>query len=225
MDLAVLAHHFRRVTLDHGALLQEQDAPVEHVYFPLSGAVSLLAVMQGGEGVQTAVVGREGAIGLFADFGSWRACTRAIVQAPGIAETIPLPHLRAAASQSEALRRTLLRYKETLSAQAQQTAGCNALHSVEERTARWLLQLADRIEHNELPVTQDTLSQMLGVRRTTVTLVAQKMQHDGLIRYRRGRIIITDRTTLQGLACECYATSRRRAEAPFEEAEPVRTTA
>jgi len=225
MDLALLAHQWRRTTLDHGAVLQEQDAPVEHVYFPLSGAVSLLAVMRGGEGVETAIVGREGAVGLFADFGPWRACDRAVVQAPGIADVVSLPQLRSAANQSEALRRTLLRYKETVSAQAQQAAACNALHSVEERTARWLLQLSDRIEHNELPVTQDTLSQMLGVRRTTVTLVAQKLQHDGLIRYRRGRIIITDRAALQALACECYATSRRRTEAPFEEADLLRTSA
>ena len=225
MDLALLAHHWRRTTLDHGAVLQEQEAAVENVYFPLSGAVSLLAMMHGGEGVETAIVGREGAVGLFADFGPWRACVRAIVQAPGIAEVVPLSQLRLAASHSDALRRTLLRYKETLSSQAQQAAGCNALHSVEERTARWLLQLADRIEHNELPVTQDTLSQMLGVRRTTVTLVAQKLQHDGLIRYRRGRIVVTDRAALQALACECYATIRRRTEALFEEADLMHTSA
>jgi CRP-like cAMP-binding protein len=222
MDLALLAHHWRRTTLDHGAVLQEQEAAVEQVYFPLSGAVSLLAVMHGGEGVETAIVGREGAVGLFADFGPWLASVRAIVQAPGIAEVVPLSQLRLAASQSEALRRTLLRYKETVSAQAQQTAACNALHSVEERMARWLLQLSDRIEHKELPVTQDTLSQMLGVSRTTVTLVAQKLQHDGLICYRRGRLIITDRAALQALACECYATCRRRNEALFEDAHLAR---
>jgi CRP-like cAMP-binding protein len=220
--LALLAHHWKRTTLDHGAVLQEQEAAVEQVYFPLSGAVSLLAVMHGGEGVETAIVGREGAVGLFADFGPWRASVRAIVQAPGIGEVVSLPQLRLAASQSESLRRTLLRYKETVSAQAQQTAACNALHSVEERMARWLLQLSDRIEHKELPVTQDRLSQMLGVRRTTLTLVAQKLQHGGLIRYRRGRIIITDRAGLQALACECYATCRRRTEALFEDAHLAR---
>src|SRR5580693_2663732 len=94
-DLALLARQFRRVALDAGAILQEVEAEVEWVYFPLSGAVSLLAVTRGGEGVETAVVGREGAVGLFADFGPWRSCLRALVQAPGVAETIALSALNA----------------------------------------------------------------------------------------------------------------------------------
>jgi CRP-like cAMP-binding protein len=224
-DLALLARHFKRVSLDHGAVLQEQEAPVEWVYFPLSGAISLLSVMQSGEAVESAVVGREGALGLFADFGPWRACVRAIVQAPGIAECIPLTQLRTIVSQSEPIRRLMLRYKETLSAQAQQTAACNALHSVEQRMARWLLQMHDRLDDYALPITQDALSQMLGVRRTTVTLVAQKLQHDGVIRYRRGRIELANRSTLQTLACECYQTCRRRLDALFSEAAPLQALA
>jgi len=216
-DFALLAHHFRRVPLEHAAILQEAEAPVEWVYFPLSGVISLLSVMRTGDGVETGVVGREGAVGLFADFGPWQSCVRAVVQAPGLAEGIALPMLKAVASQSGPIRSLLLRYKETLSAQIQQSVACNALHSVEHRVARWLLQLADRIGHDEVPATQDLLSQMLGVRRTTVTLVAQKLQHDGLIHYRRGRIVITDRTALHALACECYDTCRRRADSIFEE--------
>jgi CRP-like cAMP-binding protein len=217
-DLALLAHHFRRVPLDHGAVLQEHEAPVESVYFPLSGAVSLLAVMQAGEAVETAVIGHEGAVGLFADFGPWRAGIRAVVQAPGIAERIALPQFRTIVSQSEAIRWLMFRYKETLSTQTQQSAACNVLHSVEQRMARWLLQMADRLDDTTLPVTQDALSQMLGVRRTTVTLMAQKLQHEGLIRYRRGRVEVANRSALQALACECYATCRRRMDALFHEA-------
>jgi CRP-like cAMP-binding protein len=224
-DLAPLARHFKRVALDHAAVLQEQDAPVESVYFPLSGVVSLLSVMQSGEAVESAIVGREGAIGLFADFGPWRACARAIVQAPGVAEAIALPQFRTVVSQSEPILRRMLRYKETLSAQTQQTAACNALHSVEQRMARWLLQMADRLDDHALPITQDTLSQMLGVRRTTVTLVAQKLQHDGVIRYRRGRIELANRSALQPLACECYQTCHRRLDALFSEAAPLKAPA
>jgi CRP-like cAMP-binding protein len=224
-DFTLLARHLKSVALDHGAVLHEQGAPVETVYFPLSGAVSLLAVMQSGEAVETSIVGNEGAIGLFAEFGPWQACTRATVQAPGAAESVPAAVFKIVASNNERIRRLMHRYKETLSAQTQQSVACNALHSVEERVARWLLQLADRIDNVELPITQDALSQMLGVRRTTVTLIAQKLQDDGIIRYRRGRIVVTDRAALQGLACECYATCRRRAEALFEEPDFVRAPA
>src|SRR5205814_5055352 len=125
-------------------------------------------------------------------------------QASGTAEGIPALLLKTIASQSDEISRLLLRYKEALSAQVQQTAACNALHSVEQRMARWLLQALDRCDDAELPVTQDFLSQMLGVRRTTVTILAQKFQFEGLIRYRRGRIIVADREALQTLACECY---------------------
>jgi CRP-like cAMP-binding protein len=215
-DLSLIARHLKRIPLDHAAVLQEQDAPVELVYFPLSGAISLLTVMRDGDAVETAIIGREGAAGLVADFGPWLACTRAIVQAPGSAECIPAPLLKAIAGQSDETSRLLLRYKEALSAQVQQTAACNALHSVEERMARWLLQALDRCDSPELPVTQDFLSQMLGVRRTTVTIVARKFQYDGLIRYRRGRIVVVDRDALQKLACECYETCRHRSEAVLQ---------
>jgi CRP-like cAMP-binding protein len=224
-NFALLARHFKRAPLEQGAVLQEQGAPVNFVYFPLSGAVSLLLVMQSGEAVETTVVGREGAIGLFADFGPWQACTRATVQAPGIAESIPSALFKAVASHNEDILHLMLCYKETLSAQTQQSVACNALHSVEARVARWLLELSDRIESAELPVTQDVLSQMLGVRRTTVTLIAQKLKHDGMISYRRGRIVITDRAAIERLACECYAACRRRSESLFEDAHLARAPA
>jgi CRP-like cAMP-binding protein len=212
-DLALIGRHLRRVPLNRGAILQEEDAPVDLVFFPLGGAISLLTVLRDGDAVETAIVGREGAVGLVADFGPWQACTRAVVQAPGAAECISTPLLKTIAAQSAEISRLLLRYKEALSAQVQQTAACNALHSVEERMARWLLQALDRCDDGELAVTQDFLSQMLGVRRTTVTIVARKFQYDGLIRYRRGRIVVVNRSELQKLACECYATCRRRSEA------------
>jgi CRP-like cAMP-binding protein len=214
-DLALLARHLNRVHLEHGAVLQEPDCPVEEVYFPLMGAISLLAVMRDGHAVETAIIGREGAIGLFADFGPWRAATRAMVQAPGIAERLPRPIFEMVASQSEPVRRLMLRYKEIFAEHTHQTAACNGLHTVEQRMARWFLQMQDRIEDADLPVTQEMLAQMLGVRRTTVTLVAQNLQSDGLVHYRRGRVSINNPAGLRARACECYDTSFQRLQAFF----------
>ena len=203
-DFALLARHLTPVALERGEVLQEQGAPVNWVHFPLSGAVSLLAVMHSGEAVETAIVGREGAIGLFAGFGPRKAGNRAIVQAPGTAASIPAALFQSAASQSDSIRHMILRYGEILLSQTRQSVACNALHPVEERVTRWLLQMSDRIDSSELLVTHDTLSQMLGVRRTTVTTIARKLQDDSLIRYSRGRLQITDRAALRSRACECY---------------------
>jgi CRP-like cAMP-binding protein len=144
--------------------------------------------MEGGEVVETAMVGREGAVGAFGGLGPWNAFTRAVVQLPGLATVIPVASFQAAIAQSDRIRNLVLRYKETLLAQVQQTAACNALHHLEERLARWLLQALDRTDGSNLPLTQELISQMLAVRRTTVTVIAGKLQEAGLIRYHRGRI-------------------------------------
>jgi CRP-like cAMP-binding protein len=203
-QFAQLAPHLKQVSLLHGAILHEPDTQVEWVYFPMSGAVSLLAVMKGGQEIEIASIGREGAVGLSARSGPCRARTRALVQVAGVAKAIPSPVIRLAIARDEFIRDVMIRYKSTLSAQTQQIAACNALHSVEHRLARWLLQMSDRIESIEFPVTQHTLSCMLGVRRTTVTLVAHKLQQDGIIHYRRGHLVIVNPGALRALACECY---------------------
>jgi CRP-like cAMP-binding protein len=214
-DFDLLAPHLRLVSLVHGQVLQEQEARIEEVYFLLSGVVSLISVMEGGDVVDTATVGREGAIGAFGGLGPWRAFSRAVVRLPGAAAVISVSHFQAAVGQSERIRDLILRYKEALLAQVQQTAACNALHPLEARLARWLLQTLDRADDPNLPLTQEFISQMLAVRRTTVTVVAGKLQQDGLIRYHRGRIEIVDRLKLEEAACECYRTIRRRTEAVF----------
>lgn len=132
--LALLAPHFKQIRLDQGAVLHEPE--IETAYFPLSGAVLLFAVMKGGEAVETAIVGHEGAVGLIGHIGPWQAHTRAIVQVPGIAKAIPLAVFWTAVLQSEHVRDLIARYKETLLQQTQQMVACNALHSVEERVAR-----------------------------------------------------------------------------------------
>jgi CRP-like cAMP-binding protein len=211
-DFALLAPHLRDVPLMQGKVLQEQEAPVEYVYFPLSGVISLISVMENGDMVQTAMVGRDGAVGAFGGFGPWNAFSRAVVQLPGMAAVVPVARFQAAVAQSDRIRSLVLRFKEALLAQVQQTAACNALHPLEARLARWLLQTSDLADVLQLPLKQDFIAQMLAVRRTTVTLIASKLQQDGLIGYRRGRMVVLDRSRLEETACECYGTMRGRAD-------------
>jgi CRP-like cAMP-binding protein len=141
-----------------------------------------------------------------------------MVQIPGIAAAIPAARLRAAVSRSEGLRQIILQYNECLMALVQQTAACSALHGVEARLARWLLQALDRGDGSTLALTQESLSQALGVRRTTLTLIACKFRDLGFIRYQRGRIDVVNRPGLEKAACECYATLRRRSDGVIEHA-------
>ena len=152
----------------------------------------------------TAIVGREGTVGAMSGLGPWHAASRAVVTVPGTAWVIATSRLQDAVRQSDHLRNIILHYKETLLAQVQQTAGCNALHKTEARLARWLLQTRDRVDSDRIPLTQGFLSEMLGVRRTTVTEVASVLQEAGLIRYRRGQIEIVDWVGLKARSCECY---------------------
>lgn len=214
-DLIQLTEHLDKLPLAQNLILQEQEAPVEKVYFPLSGVISLISVMENGQVVETAMVGREGAVGAFGGLGPWNAFTRAVVQLPGMAVVIPVSSFQTVVAQREHIRNLILRYKEALLAQVQQTAACNALHPLEERLARWLLQALDRADDPELPLTQEFIAQMLGVRRTTVTMIASQLQEAGMIRYHRGHIAVLDRSRLEETACECYSAIRRRTDAVF----------
>jgi CRP-like cAMP-binding protein len=205
-DLDLLGRHLKRVSLDYQTVLHEQDAPAERIYFPLSGAIALQRVAQGGTAVMVAIVGREGAVGFGPDLSPLHAGVRAVVQGAGTAQSIAAPLFDSLAQQNPQIGRLLHRSMGALSAQICQTAACNALHSVEQRLASVLLQVRDRIEDNTILGTQDMLSQMLGVRRTTITLVAKKFQHLGLIQCRRGQIELLDRGGLEKIACECFAT-------------------
>lgn len=203
-ELALLQPHLKEVQLEQGVILQEQGERIERVYFPNSGMISLLAVMDQGNAVETATVGREGAVGAMSGLGPRRAFTRAVVQMPGMGMQIATPKFQSIVEQSPAIREIVVRYNEVLLAQVQQSAACNALHEAEARFCRWLLQSRDRSDSDIVPITQEFLAQMLGVRRTTVTLVAQSLQDAELLRYRRGRIEILDRNGLESRACECY---------------------
>jgi CRP-like cAMP-binding protein len=214
-DVAAIAPYLNQIALAQGSVLHESGALIDTIYFPLSGVVSLLAVMKGGEATELACVGREGAVGLSAHSGLCRARSYALVQAPGLAIAISSSVLWTMISQSETMRDLMFRYESIVSAQGHQLAACNALHSVEERVARWLLQFSDRIGDSEFPATHDIIAQSVGVRRTTITLVAQKFQRNGLIHYHRGYVAICARDGLKAVACECY-DAWRRAEALFE---------
>jgi CRP-like cAMP-binding protein len=209
-DLALLAPDLKQVPLARGAVLQEQGERIDHVYFPEEGILSLLTVMQQGDAIEIATVGRDGAVGSLAGLGTRRSHTRDVVQVAGSALRIAAARFRKVAEESAAVRDIIVRYGEMLLIQVQQTAACNALHDVEARLSRWLLQARDRVDGKTIQLTHEFLSQMLGVRRPTVTVVARMLQDAGLIRYHRGHIEIIDRRGLEGRACECYEVMRRK---------------
>jgi CRP-like cAMP-binding protein len=214
-DFSLLTPHLRTVTLERGAMLHEAGAEIEHVYFPHSGMVSLVTVMQSGTTVVTASIGRAGVIGANTGLGAKQGVARAIVQLPGTAAWLSASRFQTAANQSQAIRDLLVRYNDVLLAQVQQSVACNALHPMEARLCRWLLQAQDCMDGNAIPLTQDLLGQILGVRRTTVTVAAQLLQSAGLIQYRRGLIRIVDRPQLLELSPECYAVARRYTDMIF----------
>lgn len=210
-DLDLLAPHLKDVSLHQSEILVEPGAPFEYVYFPHTAIISLLAVMRDGQTVETATVGRAGAVGSVAGFGPWRAFARVVVQMPGTAARIPSSRFRAAIRHSDHLTTVVLRCAQSVVVQIMQTAACNALHNVEQRLCRWLLLTQDASDTNVIPLTQELLAQMLGVRRTSVTVAAAKLQALGVIRYnQRGRIEIVDRKALERAACECYEDLRAR---------------
>jgi CRP-like cAMP-binding protein len=208
-DLALLSSHLKETSLETGLVLQEQGERIEDVWFIDEGIVSLLVSTGQGEAIEVATVGHEGAIGLFAGLGPRRSHTGALVQIAGYGCRIPAARFRKAVEDSPAIRKLIVDYGETLLVEVQQSAACNALHDVEARLSRWLLQARDRLHKTTIPLTHEFLSQMLGVSRPTVTVVAHTLQKSGLIRYHRGQIEIVDGPGLEARACECYEIIRR----------------
>jgi CRP-like cAMP-binding protein len=198
------------VSLDQGTVLNEPGDEPERVYFPHTGMISLLAVMADGKAVETATVGREGVVGAMAGLGLHVPLTRAVVQTRLIASRIPSASFRRLAQTSVVLRDIIVRYNDILLGQVQITAACNALHPIQKRLARWILQTRDRIDSDLVPLTQELLSEMLGVRRSSVSEIANRLQTTGLIRYSRGTIEIVNRPGLEAAACECYGLIRQQ---------------
>ena len=192
------------VSLAAQDVLYEPGAPVAHVYFPVNCVVSLLTVMANGAAAEAATVGREGMIGLPVFPGSDSAFSRALCQVPGDALRLPVPAFRAALARGGALSWVVQRYVQVLFHQVMQTAACNRLHRVEQRGARWLLQIHDAVGADQFALTQESLALMLSVQRPTVTLVAGMLRQAGAIDYSRGRVTVVGRAALEVVACDCY---------------------
>jgi CRP-like cAMP-binding protein len=211
-DLEQLIAHLEPVTLAKKLVLYEVGSPLEHIYFIDQGIASVLTMMEDGASSEVGMVGPEGLIGVSALLGGRVSSQHVVMQLPGTAHHITAARCKRLFDHSPGVRRVVLRFIEDLLNLSSQTAACNRLHSVEQRTARWLLMASDRTGDNILPLTQEFLAAMLGVRRSGVSEAAGELQRSGLIRYRRGEITIVDREGLEEVACECYDLDRRRVE-------------
>jgi CRP-like cAMP-binding protein len=214
-DFDLLAPELETVALHQDAVLSREGDRVDRILFPHSGAISLMIGLANGQTVATAVVGREGALGTLSVFGPSSSALTAIVRAAGTASRIPAPRFHAAFNRSPAIRHVIQAHVRAMLVQLQRGGACNALHPVQTRMARWLLQIRDRVDDDVLPLTQEALSQILGVRRTTVTLLMRNLRASGAIKSeRRGQIEI-DRTRLAATVCECHDTMRREVDQIF----------
>jgi CRP-like cAMP-binding protein len=204
-DAASLQRHFRHIALPQGSIVNDAGQPIHRVIFPYSGAVSIVVRLSTGQCIDAGVIGRNGLIGGSAAFGAFSALNHAVVQIDLTGVAIDPVVLGNVAEDSPTLRSALVRSEQMLLAQAQQIAACNAAHNLEQRFCRWLANVHDLIGSDNLFETQELLSLLLGVRRSSMTLVAQHLQEIGLIDYKRGVIHIRDLERLRRAACECYA--------------------
>jgi len=200
----LIATHLERVPLPRRIVAYDPLQPISHVYFVESGVISVVSIMRDRTAIETATIGYEGIIGLPVYFGVDAVPEQAFVQVPGEALRLPSSQFRTLAPQMPVLQQLLDRYSVCVFTLAAQCSGCNRAHTMEQRCARWLLMVHDRMPGDEFELTQDFLSQMLGFRRATVSETASQLQQAGLISYSRGRIVIVDRPGLERVVCECY---------------------
>jgi CRP-like cAMP-binding protein len=211
-ELEILRPHLELTEMVKETVLIEAGAPQPHVYLPHSGIISMMVSLSEGQTVEVAMVGRDSIFGAAAALGGGISLTDAVVLLPGTASVLDASQLRAAADRSPQLRSILIKHEHALLAQAQQSAACNASHSVEARLSRWLLRVRDIYDDATLPLTQEFLAQMIGVQRNAVSIVAHALQQAGIIRYSRGHIDITDMEGLRETACECYQTVKAQCD-------------
>lgn len=188
--------------------LQEPGEPLEHLWFPRRGVLSMLSTMEDGSLVEVATIGNEGMVGLGAVLGTNQMAQKIFCQIVGEADRLRIADFERVRSNLPVLNLLLLRYAAALVAQIAQGSACNRLHTIESRCARWLLMTHDRVDGDRFQLTQDFLAQMLGVARPSVTIAAGMLQAAGLIRYVRGTIDILDRLRLEDASCECYGIIR-----------------
>jgi CRP-like cAMP-binding protein len=203
-DAELLQPLLTLVELPSGTVLYKADSTITRVYFPYTGIVSYVVGVSGGELVEAGMIGRNSVVGAGAPLDGATAINEAIVQVAMTGAAVEVGLLRQNAASSDTIRVWFARHEEMVLAQVQQVAACNVLHSLEERLSRWLLQARDLLNADVVPLTQDFLSQMLGVHRSSLTLVARRLQEAGLIDYRRGNIQVRDVEALKDVSCECY---------------------
>jgi CRP-like cAMP-binding protein len=202
------APQLEQVDMPLGQVLYESGSTLDHVYFPATSIVSLLYVMENGASAEIAVVGHEGVVGISLFMGGESTTSRAVVQSAGQGFRLKAEVIKEEFKRAPVLH-LLLRYTQALITQMAQTAVCNRHHSLDQQLCRWLLLSLDRLQGNELVMTQELIANMLGVRREGVTEGALKLQTLGLIRYSRGRITVLDRPGLERRTCECYAVVKK----------------
>jgi CRP-like cAMP-binding protein len=198
-----------QVEMPLGQVLYESGATLAHVYFPTTAIVSLLYVMEDGASAEIAVVGNEGIVGISLFMGGGSTPSRAVVQSAGRGLRLKAQMMKDEFDRNGPVLHLLLRYTQALITQMSQTAVCNRHHSLDQQLCRWLLLSLDRLQGDELIMTQELIANMLGVRRGGVTEAAHRLQQGGLIRYTRGHIVVLDRPELEKRACECYAVVKR----------------
>ena len=201
--LSMLKPHLTEATLSEGAILWDAKRPATDVYFPVSGLISIVLAMPDGECVEVGSVAREAAAGVAFHGDQSALLTRGVVQIGGKFIRIGAAQLLSAASKNPEIGHLTTFCRDWMLLQAQQIAACNAVHPADKRFCRWIFECSLRMEADTLQLTQEAIASMLGIRRTTVTLIAQTLQAQGSIHYRRGRISISDRTALRSAACEC----------------------
>lgn len=201
--------NLEEIAMPLGQVLYESGCNLSHMYFPVTSIVSLLYITENGSSVEIAVVGNEGILGISLFMGGNTTPSRAVVQSAGYGYRLSASLLKAEFNRGGATQRLLLCYTQALMTQMTQTAVCNRHHSLEEQLCRWLLLSLDRLSSNHLYMTQELIANMLGVRRESVTESAGKLQHEGLIQYRRGHIEVLDRPRLEAKVCECYKVVKK----------------
>lgn len=204
-----LARQMDEVVLDVGDVVYRAGGPIRHVYFPRSGILSVVVDTDDGGTVEVGTVGREGVAGLAAFLGAGQSPHRVYCQVPPcICRRLPADLFAAEVRRPGPLQSLVFHYAQLAMTLAARSIACNSLHPVEERLARWLLTTHDRVGADEFPLTQQIMSEMLGVRRPSVTVAAGALQKAGLIEYRRGWVVVLDRAGLEAAACECYRVVR-----------------
>lgn len=203
-DYERILPHLSPVAFALGEVVYESGARMDHIYFPTTAIVSLLYMMENGSSAEMGIAGKEGLVGVALFMGGGTMPNRAVVQSAGGAVRMRAKVMQEEFARGGEFQRRLLRYTQALLTQMSQTAVCNRLHAIEQQLCRWLLLSHDRLDTDELVMTQELIANMLGVRREGVTAAAGRLQEQGLVSYVRGRILILDRPGLEAAVCECY---------------------